>query len=341
MSALIGFFFLTTVVFAVLFAVAYKGKLNDKTISINCTKCPDPVVCPTCGDPTVCPVCPDPVVCPPPITCPPPVVASDSSSDFTILYAGSSVVGSGGGGIKSVNVTFASPLATVPNVIANIYSTGTYLDTFAHTISNVTTTGFTINVYRADAWGGGWGQSLQAYWLVYNSNPSVNANYNVASQSNVSTVYTIPFGKTYSVVPNVVADITAASGVFASSIQSVTASGFTIAVNRMDAATAVPIQISWFANINVFPNITGNIVASIPANTGTVQTQTLLSGPQYSAFFLGGIVGSAGQTFVSSFDQIPDVVGSVYSQPRVNVYRADIKGSGWSSPVQFMGIYII
>jgi len=67
---------------------------------------------------------------------------------------------------KQVTVTFISPFTVPPVVVATtvqtdpLYPPGSIKDTFAVSITGVTKTQFTANIYRVDAPGGGWGQKL-------------------------------------------------------------------------------------------------------------------------------------------------------------------------------------
>ncbi|MEA2602205.1 MAG: hypothetical protein QOF89_3197 [Acidobacteriota bacterium] len=67
---------------------------------------------------------------------------------------------------KQVTVTFASSFTATPVVVATTvqtdpaYPPGSIKDTFAVSITGVTHTQFTANIYRVDAPGGGWGQKL-------------------------------------------------------------------------------------------------------------------------------------------------------------------------------------
>ena len=77
-----------------------------------------------------------------------------------------SVGPNGGRSPMSVTVPFQMPFNSPPVVIANAlqgtdYGPGRIPDTFAVTITSVSNTQFTANVYRVDANGVGWGQNLQ------------------------------------------------------------------------------------------------------------------------------------------------------------------------------------
>jgi H-type lectin domain len=68
--------------------------------------------------------------------------------------------------LKKITVTFPQPFATVPVVVANTqqtdpsYPPGSIPDTFAVSITGVSKTGFTANIYRVDTTTPGWGQKL-------------------------------------------------------------------------------------------------------------------------------------------------------------------------------------
>lgn len=79
--------------------------------------------------------------------------------------AGVAVVGSSAIKVKQATVTFTSPFTTVPVVVATTlqdpgFAVGSITDTFAVSITSVSTTKFTANIVRVDA-GPGWGQNLK------------------------------------------------------------------------------------------------------------------------------------------------------------------------------------
>ena len=87
------------------------------------------------------------------------------------MQVGVATIGSNGSLLKKgAPVTFNSPFSSVPVVVATPlqgtnYPDPTISDTFAVTVTKVTTTGFTVNVYRVDG-GTGWGQNLRLGWFA-------------------------------------------------------------------------------------------------------------------------------------------------------------------------------
>ena len=84
--------------------------------------------------------------------------------------AGHSTIGSSTTQLKTIAVSFSPGLSDIPVVVANTVQDPTYPgpinDTFAVSITSVTTTGFTANVYRVDFGPGGWAQVLSLGWLA-------------------------------------------------------------------------------------------------------------------------------------------------------------------------------
>lgn len=93
----------------------------------------------------------------------------------TQLQNGVVVVGpKSGSNLATASVTFPQPFATPPVVTANTlqgtdYAGKTITDTFAVSITSVSTTGFKANIFRVDNIpnGQGWGQNLQLGWTAY------------------------------------------------------------------------------------------------------------------------------------------------------------------------------
>jgi hypothetical protein len=87
---------------------------------------------------------------------------------------GIATVGSSGSAEMTITVDFPANFATNPIVVATTlqdpsYSAGSIDDTFAVSITSVSTSGFTANIYRVDnigAGGGGWGQNLMLNWIA-------------------------------------------------------------------------------------------------------------------------------------------------------------------------------
>lgn len=86
--------------------------------------------------------------------------------------AGRTVVGNSTNQVKQVAITFPQPFSTVPIVVANTvqtdpnYPPGSIRDTFAVSITGVTTIAFRANIFRVDAGPGGWGQNLSLGWAA-------------------------------------------------------------------------------------------------------------------------------------------------------------------------------
>jgi hypothetical protein len=86
--------------------------------------------------------------------------------------AGRTVVGNSSTQVKQVAITFPQPFPTIPVVVANTvqtdpnYPPGSIKDTFAVSITGVTTTAFKANIYRVDAGPNGWGQNLSLGWAA-------------------------------------------------------------------------------------------------------------------------------------------------------------------------------
>ncbi len=73
--------------------------------------------------------------------------------------------------MKVVTVTFATPFARVPKVICTAHGWHAP-DCFAVTVRSVSTTGFTLNVYRVDDYRT-WGQPLQLDYLAWDDNDAL------------------------------------------------------------------------------------------------------------------------------------------------------------------------
>jgi hypothetical protein len=83
--------------------------------------------------------------------------------------AGTPVPEAGTQGTFKFTVNFAVPFATVPIVLATPlqnFPVKNIADTFAITVTSVTTEGFTVNVNRVDALNQGWGQALQLQYTA-------------------------------------------------------------------------------------------------------------------------------------------------------------------------------
>lgn len=72
------------------------------------------------------------------------------------------------GGVKATSITFPEgAFSTTPHVICTVRG-GNFVDTFVVSTRSVSTTGFTVNVFRVDNGGGNWGQSLELDWIAVN-----------------------------------------------------------------------------------------------------------------------------------------------------------------------------
>ena len=89
-----------------------------------------------------------------------------------MVQAGTANVGSSSTNVMQATVIFAEPFASIPVVAANAlqndpgFPSGGINDTFAVSITSVSTTQFTANICRVDVPGNGWGQDL---FLGYNA----------------------------------------------------------------------------------------------------------------------------------------------------------------------------
>ena len=97
-------------------------------------------------------------------------VASTGGSLLSRLagaQSGTATLGAGTG-VTTYTVAFPAAFAAVPGqVLVTVRSQtgGSFVDTFAVTTRNITSTGFQVNVNRADT-NGAWGQSLLLDWLA-------------------------------------------------------------------------------------------------------------------------------------------------------------------------------
>ena len=85
--------------------------------------------------------------------------------------AGPANIGSSSTNVMQATVIFAEPFTSLPVVAANTLQNDPEFpsginDTFAVSITSVTTTQFTANICRVDIPGNGWGQDL---FLGYNA----------------------------------------------------------------------------------------------------------------------------------------------------------------------------
>ena len=91
----------------------------------------------------------------------------DGLSEFRAADAahGLAILGANSSGIKRVAVSFSKTFASIPALILTPRGEP-YGDTFSVTATNVTTTGFTANIKRAEVPNNGWGQNLMLDWLA-------------------------------------------------------------------------------------------------------------------------------------------------------------------------------
>ncbi|MEO1626888.1 MAG: hypothetical protein AAFV25_17170 [Bacteroidota bacterium] len=74
-----------------------------------------------------------------------------------------------GSGPKTVTINFGDNFSSNPKVIVTpVEAAGGYNDIFAVTIKSVSNSSVTVNIYRIDALGAGWGQGLYVDWMATN-----------------------------------------------------------------------------------------------------------------------------------------------------------------------------
>ena len=171
--------------------------------------------------------------------------------------AGTAFVGSDAGPEKTISVTFSQPFAATPRVILTARGMS-FPDTFATTTTQVTTTGFTANVWRADA--AGWGQPLQLDWMAWDSLADLSAYSPVDGTADIGNQYaawtplksvSVSFGEVFTTPPTVL--VTARGGpyqdTFSVTAASVTTTGFTANVDRVDytACWGQDLHLDWIA----------------------------------------------------------------------------------------------
>ncbi|MEM1323045.1 MAG: hypothetical protein AAGG75_22460 [Bacteroidota bacterium] len=74
----------------------------------------------------------------------------------------------GGSGVKTVTINFGTTFSSVPKVVVTPVEGGPYNDIFVTTIKSVNGSSVTVNIYRIDALGAGWGQQLKLDWMAWN-----------------------------------------------------------------------------------------------------------------------------------------------------------------------------
>ncbi|MEM9920773.1 MAG: hypothetical protein AAF990_21925, partial [Bacteroidota bacterium] len=76
---------------------------------------------------------------------------------------------SSGGGAKTVTIHFGSTFSSAPMILVTPQeANGGYNDVFITTIKSISTSSVTLNVYRIDSPGAGWGQQLKLNWMAWN-----------------------------------------------------------------------------------------------------------------------------------------------------------------------------
>ena len=159
-----------------------------------------------------------------------------------------------GGSLKTVNVTFPKPFAVPPKIILTTRGHD-HPDTFTATTRWVSTTGFVANIWRAD--GGVWSQNLELDWLAWDSVAELapygatDGTANVPAPGGKVQTFWVPFGKTFSQPPAVLATARGKDHVdtFAVGAAVVSTTGFQANVARVDANVAwgQALQIDWLA----------------------------------------------------------------------------------------------
>jgi hypothetical protein len=92
----------------------------------------------------------------------------NSGSVFQNMQGGQITVGGSSGATKEVTLTFSSPFAATPRVIATCQTeTGqVYTDNFSVTVRSVTTTSCVLTIRRTDQ-NAAWGQNLLCNWIAF------------------------------------------------------------------------------------------------------------------------------------------------------------------------------
>lgn len=89
-------------------------------------------------------------------------------TSYRKFQAGTATIGSNaGGGVKVITVTFPTAFTNVPKVVVTPKGVTGINDVFAFTTRDITTTGYTVVIYRVDAAGGAWGQNLLLDWYAW------------------------------------------------------------------------------------------------------------------------------------------------------------------------------
>jgi hypothetical protein len=82
--------------------------------------------------------------------------------------AGTLAAGTSATQLKQFTINFPTPFAVIPKIIVTPRSPGgiNATDVYAVSVTNISTTGATVNVFRVD-FAGGWGQNLQLDWFAW------------------------------------------------------------------------------------------------------------------------------------------------------------------------------
>ena len=168
-------------------------------------------------------------------------------------------------------MAFSQPFAAPPRVILTPRGQS-YGDTFAATTTNVTTTGFTANVWRADA--SGWGQSLQLDWMAWDALSDlsgyqpVDGTADVGSHANNAVAsLSVSFPQAFSAPPTVLLTARGAQyhDTFSVTAESVTTTGFPANAHRWASGDGLDEQ---------FREITGR--SSAASESGPVHQESTI-----------------------------------------------------------------
>jgi hypothetical protein len=93
--------------------------------------------------------------------------SGNGSNVLSTTQAGTTAIPvNGSGGIQTTSVTFNTPFSSTPKINATINSQNSG-GIFVANVSNVSTTGFDIRVYRLDTPGGAWTDNLIVDWMAW------------------------------------------------------------------------------------------------------------------------------------------------------------------------------
>jgi hypothetical protein len=98
----------------------------------------------------------------------------NSGTQIIKMACGKYDFGGGSSGVNTATISFGTTFSNANNVRvivrANNQPGTNYGDTFVVTTKSITTTQFTINLYRVDVSGNGWGQSEDIHWFAFETN---------------------------------------------------------------------------------------------------------------------------------------------------------------------------